>query len=155
MTIDMMLTQQPSYPGYPPQQTMFNGYHTQHHSNHANHLASQSAARSTFAIHELLGLSQQVASERHQPQAAVQEIYHHAGGGGGGGIPHSLHQQLYTAPQSNIAQHQRHLVSTTATTGTTATIGTIFCCGLFCLYLYYKSFAAVILGKISMYYCSL
>lgn len=93
MTVENMLAHHSAYPSY-----AFNtgGYQAPHHTN-AQHMMQ--GARSTFAIHELLGLSQAA-----NPDQTGQE-YH-------SGNPLATHHYQTATHQQ---QQQQHIVSSTNT----------------------------------------
>ena len=98
MTVENMLAHHSAYPSY-----AFNagGYQAPHHAN-AQHMMQ--GARSTFAIHELLGLSQAVSPDQtgHEYHSGNPMATHH--------YPNSTHQ----SQQASAAQ-QQHIVSSTNT----------------------------------------
>lgn len=99
MTVENMLAHHSAYPSY-----AFNagGYQAPHHAN-AQHMMQ--GARSTFAIHELLGLSQAVSPDQagHEYHSGNPMATHH--------YPNSTHQPQ----QGSAAAQQQHIVSSTNT----------------------------------------
>lgn len=86
MTVENMLTHHAAYPSY-----AFNGggmYQPPHHSSTNNMMQG---ARSTFAIHELLGLGQPVSQEQNTDyhHANINSLHHyHNAQQQGGQLPH-------------------------------------------------------------------